>query len=255
MFDFNSTTVLIVGLLVMIFAGFHVVAALGITALLGLYVVTGDWNVVFYMIGTTAHESLRDYVFAVLPLFMFMGEFLARSGAATDIFNSVNRGLRRIPGGLGHATVLGNAIFGFVTGTSLAAATAFTRIAYPEMKRHGYDRAFALGIIAGSACLGMLIPPSVLMVVWGILTEQSIGSLFIAGIMPGLMLAGLQMLYILFVGLTQPEMVGLGPRLAPLGASVTPTARVGACRIRSRAGRRAGTRGRLRSSGCSASSP
>lgn len=222
MFDVNATAVLVGLLLVMVFAGFHVVAALGIAAVVCLFMVTGDWDIVFFMLGTTAHEALRSYVFAVVPLFMFMGEFIARSGAAADIFNALNRRLRAIPGGLGHATVIGNAIFGFVTGTSLAAATAFTRIAYPEMKRLGYDRLFAHGIIAGSACLGMLIPPSILMIVWGILTEQSIGALFIAGIIPGLLLAALQMIYILCVGIMNPAKVGRSPRAASaLGADVT----------------------------------
>jgi len=225
MFDVNATAVLIGLLLVMVFAGFHVVAALGIAAVICLAMITGgDWDMVFYMLGTTAHEALRSYVFAVIPLFMFMGEFIARSGAAADIFNALNRRLRAIPGGLGHATVIGNAIFGFVTGTSLAAATAFTRIAYPQMKRYGYDQLFAHGIIAGSACLGMLIPPSVLMIVWGILTEQSIGALFIAGIIPGLLLAALQMAYILSVGLLNPAKVGRFTRRAPVGAAVTQSA-------------------------------
>ncbi len=137
-------------------------------------------------IANTAYEALRDYVFAVIPLFMLMGEFLAKCGAATDLFALINRLMRRVPGRLGIATVFANAVFAFVTGVSIAAAAAFSRIAWPEMKRHGYERKFALGCIAGSACLGMLIPPSVLMIVWGVLTEQAIGKLFIAGIIPGL---------------------------------------------------------------------
>ena len=94
-----------------------------------------------------------------------------------------------MPGRLAHATVTGNVVFAFVTGTSLASATAFTSIAYPQMRRYGYDTSFSLGLISGSACLGMLIPPSLLMIVWGILTEQSIGAIFLAGVLPGLVLA------------------------------------------------------------------
>jgi tripartite ATP-independent transporter DctM subunit len=139
---------------------------------------------------------------------MLMGEFLARCGAARDVFALVNRSLGRMPGRLGIATIFANAIFAFVTGVSIAAAAAFSRIAYPEMRRHGYDRGFALGCVAGSACLGMLIPPSVLMIVWGILTEQSIGRLFLAGIVPGLLLVVFYSVYVFYVALTYPTRVG-----------------------------------------------
>jgi TRAP-type C4-dicarboxylate transport system permease large subunit len=160
------------------------------------------------MLASTAYEALRDYVFAVIPLFMLMGEFIARSGAVTDVYRGINRGLRRLPGRLALATVLGNAMFSLVTGVSIASAAAFSRISYPEMKRYGYDRRFALGAVAGSSCLGMLIPPSVLMIVWGILTEKSIGQLFLAGLVPGIMVAGLFCVYILIVAVLRPEIVG-----------------------------------------------
>jgi C4-dicarboxylate transporter DctM subunit len=102
-------------------------------------------------------------------------------------------------------------LFSFVTGVSIASAAAFSRIAYPEMRRYGYDKGFALGSVAGSSCLGMLIPPSVLMIVWGILTEQSIGQLFAAGVFPGLLLAALFMIYVLGVAILRPSVVGIGP--------------------------------------------
>jgi C4-dicarboxylate transporter DctM subunit len=208
MFDLDITLVVIVLLLVTVFAGVHVAGALGLAAMVGLWLVFGDIDQMLFFIGSTAYEALRDYVFAVVPLFMLMGEFISRSGAADDIYNGINRTLSRIPGRLAHATVLGNAVFAFVTGTSLASATAFTRIAYPQMKRFGYHRGFALGSIAGSACLGMLIPPSLFMIVWGILTEQSIGVLFIAGVLPGFLLAGLMLLYIFMAGVLRPDWVG-----------------------------------------------
>ena len=209
MFELNTTLIVIGLLLVMVFTGMDVAIALGMTAMLGLFLVTGDFALTLNFIGSTAVEALRAYVFAIVPLFMLMGEFISRSGAAADIYNAINKNLSRIPGRLAHATVLGNAVFAFVTGTSLASATAFTRIAYPEMKRHGYNRGFALGSIAGSACLGMLIPPSLFMVVWGILTEQSIGLLFIAGVLPGFLLAGLMIVYIFIVGIVAPRLVGI----------------------------------------------
>jgi tripartite ATP-independent transporter DctM subunit len=227
MFELDTTLTVIVLLLVMVFAGIHVGVALGVTAIVGLlFVFGGNVDQTVFYLGSTAYEALRDYVFAVVPLFMLMGEFVARSGAAADVYEGVNRWLKRVPGRLAHATVLGNAIFAFVTGTSLASATAFTRIAYPQMKRFGYKRSFALGSIAGSACLGMLIPPSLFMVVWGILTEQSIGILFIAGVLPGFLLAGLMIVYILIVAIVRPDYVGHGRTVAVqgVGADVAPTA-------------------------------
>jgi tripartite ATP-independent transporter DctM subunit len=199
---------LLTGLLVMVFAGVHVAVALGIASVAGIYMMQGDMTVVRTFIANTAYEALRDYVFAVIPLFMLMGDFLAKCGAARDLFALTNRLARRVPGRLAIATVLANAIFAFVTGVSIAAAAAFSRIAYPEMKRHGYERKFALGCIAGSACLGMLIPPSVLMIVWGVLTEQAIGKIFIAGILPGFALVTLYCIYILAVAIRDPARVG-----------------------------------------------
>jgi C4-dicarboxylate transporter DctM subunit len=214
-FEVNIAVVLLVSLVVMVVMGVHIAVALGIASALGVYLVTGNFGVVERMLASTAYEALRDYVFAVIPLFMLMGEFIARSGAVTDVYKGINRGLRRIPGRLALATVLGNALFSLVTGVSIASAAAFSRISYPEMKRHGYHRSFALGTIAGSSCLGMLIPPSVLMIVWGILTEKSIGALFLAGVIPGLMVAGMFCLYILGVAILRPEVVGAA------GASVS----------------------------------
>jgi tripartite ATP-independent transporter DctM subunit len=216
-FDSSDLVILVVTLLAVVFAGVHIAVALGVTSVLGIYLMTDDIQVARSFVGNTAYEALRDYVFAVIPLFMLMGEFLAKCGAARDMFALVNRLTRVLRGRLAVTTVLANAIFAFVSGVSIAAAAAFSRIAYPEMKRHGYERGFSLGCIAGSACLGMLIPPSVLMIVWGVLTEESIGKLFLAGVMPGFLLVGFYIAYILFVSYTQPHRVGEGVR-APLPA-------------------------------------
>jgi C4-dicarboxylate transporter DctM subunit len=220
-FEVDVAVVLLVSLVVLVLLGVHIAVALGIASALGVYLVTGNFAIVERMLASTAYEALRDYVFAVIPLFMLMGEFIARSGAVTDVYRGINRGLRRLPGRLALATVLGNALFSLVTGVSIASAAAFSRISYPEMKRHGYSRSFALGAIAGSSCLGMLIPPSVLMIVWGILTEQSIGALFLAGVVPGLLVAGMFCLYILGTAILRPETVGAG-RGAELAEAVEP---------------------------------
>ena len=214
MFEINTAIFLVVSLVGLVAIGVHIAIALGITSALGIWLVTGaDWyafGTVQTMLAATAYEAIRAYVFAVIPLFMLMGEFIGKSGTVTDVYRGINRLLRKIPGRLAIATVVGNALFSFVTGVSIASAAAFSRIAYPEMKRFGYHRGFALGSIAGSSCLGMLIPPSVLMIVWGILTEQSIGQLFAAGIFPGLLLAFLFIVYIFGFALLRPAAVGIG---------------------------------------------
>ncbi len=215
MFDFGTAALIIALLLGLVLLGVHVAVALGITSLIGIYLATGHMRIVEATVSSTAAEALRDFNFAVIPLFMLMGEFIGRSGAITDIYIAINRGLKRIPGRLAIATVLGNTIFSFVTGVSIASAAAFSRIAYPEMKAHNYSRGFALGAIAGSSCLGMLIPPSVLMIVWGILTEQSIGRLFLAGVLPGLMIAGMFLVYIIAMAILRPEVAGENRRGAP----------------------------------------
>ena len=210
MFGTGEMLLMVVVLLALVFSGVHIAVALGGTAMLGIWLMTGDFQVVAKFVGSTAYEAVRDYVFAVIPLFMLMGEFLAKCGAAKDLFSLFNRLTRIVPGRLAVATVVSNAVFAFVTGVSIAAAAAFSRIAYPEMKRHGYQDQFALGCIAGSAVLGMLIPPSVLMIVWAILTELSIGDLFLAGIVPGLLLTLFYVIYIVGAAALRPSLIGEG---------------------------------------------
>jgi tripartite ATP-independent transporter DctM subunit len=223
MLGHSDMIAIVVVVLALVFAGVHIAIALGITAALGIYLMTGDVDVVREFVANTAYEALRDYVFAVIPLFMLMGDFLAKCGAARDLYALTNRLSRWLPGRLAVATILSNALFGFVTGVSIASAAAFSRIAYPEMRRYGYRRDFALGSVAGSACLGMLIPPSVLMIVWCVLTELSIGKLFLAGVIPGLLAAAGMVVYVVVAAILKPELVGERRRLATgaVGADVS----------------------------------
>jgi tripartite ATP-independent transporter DctM subunit len=213
-FEANIAILLIVCLIALVAIGVHIAIALGMTSALGIFLVTGAdsyaFNTVQRMLAATAYEAIREFVFAVIPLFLLMGEFISKSGTVTDVYRGVNRMLRRLPGRLGIATVIGNALFSFVTGVSIASAATFSRIAYPEMRRFGYHPGFALGTVAGSSCLGMLIPPSVLMIVWGILTEQSIGQLFAGGVLPGLMLTSMFIMYVFAMALLKPSVVGAG---------------------------------------------
>lgn len=196
---------MLVALIVLILIGVHIGLALGATSIIGTYLIFQDWGLAFNQVGSAAFFVLRDYVFAVIPLFVLMGEFVSKSGSAGDLYRVMNHGLRGVPGRLAVATVAGNAVFAAVTGTSLASAAAFSRLAYPEMIAAGYSRRYALGSIAGSACLGMLIPPSVLMIIWGIVAEVSIGRLFIGGMLPGVFLATLFAIYSMAAALVRPD--------------------------------------------------
>lgn len=192
-------------LLLLVFLGIHIAVALGTASALGVYWLLGSPDIALSVLTTTAYEALRRDIYIVIPLFVLMGEFVSRSGAAQDIYTICNRALRKIPGCLAVATVSGNAVFAAITGVSIASAATFSRIAYPEMVALGYRKSYALGVISGSACLGMLIPPSILMIIWAVLTEISIGALFIAGIIPGIILASLFCLYCIVTAKLNPD--------------------------------------------------
>lgn len=203
---------MIVILVLMIAAGIHITVALAAASVVGVGILAGKASVALSILSTTSYEVLRDYVFAVIPMFVLMGELIARSGAAKDMFIVLNRLLIRVPARLAVATVLGNAVFAAVVGVSIASAATFSRIAYPQMVALRYDKTVALGCIAGSSSLGMLIPPSVLMIVWGVLTELSIGKLFLAGFLPGILLAFFYAAYCVVLALIKPELFGEGRR-------------------------------------------
>ncbi|MCO5160226.1 MAG: TRAP transporter large permease [Mesorhizobium sp.] len=192
-------------LVALILIGVPIGVALGSVSLVAIWLLFDSWDIAVGTAGSVAFSMLREYAFGTIPLFIIMGNFIAASGAARDLYTMTNRGLRRLPARLAVATVIGNTIFAAISGVSVAAAATFSRIAYPQMRRYNYDRPMALGVIAGSAMLGMLIPPSILLIFWGVLTEISIGKLFVAGILPGLMVAGLFILFLIFTALRHPE--------------------------------------------------
>ena len=132
---------------------------------------------------------MADYIFATNPLFVLMGLLVSISNVGKDTFDVAETLLRRLRGGVGVATVAANIVFAAVTGVSIASAAVFTRVAVPEMVSHGYRARFAAGTVAGSSVLGMMIPPSLPLIIYGVLAEQSIGTQFIAGIIPGFPLA------------------------------------------------------------------
>jgi tripartite ATP-independent transporter DctM subunit len=199
------SVVLVFGLILL---GVHIGVALAAVSVLTLWLITGKFFVAISLLQTTAYSAVMDYVFAVVPLFVLMGVFSTVSGAIRELFASAQVLFGHVRGGIGIATVFANAVFAAITGVSVASAAVFSKIALPEMERLHYDRKFSLGIVAGSAILGMLIPPSVLMIVYGVLTEQAIGKLFVAGILPGLVVTAVLSLGIWTMVLVQPRLGG-----------------------------------------------
>jgi C4-dicarboxylate transporter DctM subunit len=166
------------------------------------------------IVGETPYASIASYLLAAVPLFILMGQFAFYSGISRDLFTAAHKWMSRLPGGLAHATMIACTAFAACTGSSVASAATMSAITYPEMKRLNYSPRLATGTVAAGGALGILIPPSTIFIILGIITEQSIGSLFIAGILPGLMLSGL-FLALIFV------MVKLNPSLGPPGESST----------------------------------
>ncbi|MGI9221183.1 MAG: TRAP transporter large permease [Woeseiaceae bacterium] len=179
----------IIAILILIYAGMYVPVALGLTSFVSVWYLRGSLEAPTYLVTLAASNSLEDYVFGVIPLFVVMGLVVSHAKMGRDIYQVANQLLRRIRGGLGVATVAANTAFAAITGVSIASASVFTRIAVPEMMRFGYTPRFAVGVVAGSSVLGMLIPPSVMLIIYAIITEQSVAALFKAGIIPGIILA------------------------------------------------------------------
>ena len=177
---------LVVGLIVL---GLPIAFALLLTGFLGLALVKHDFLIAARTLGLAADGTISEYVFATVPLFVLMGLFVNVSDIGRDAFRAAQRVFGRVHGGLGVATVAANAVFAAITGISIAAAAIFTKIAVPEMVRQGYTKQFAVGLTAGSSLLGMLIPPSLLLIIYGVLAEVSIGALFLAAALPGILLA------------------------------------------------------------------
>lgn len=182
--------ILVAVLIALVLLGMQIAYALFGVAFVGIWLIRDNVDLAFRMLELTAYSGIADYLFATIPLFVLMGLLVSVSNVGRDTFEVAEELLRRMICGLGVATVAANTIFAAVTGVSIASAAVFTRVAVPEMTRHGYRPAFSAGTVAGSSVLGMLIPPSLLLIIYGVLAEVSIGGMFLAGILPGIMLAG-----------------------------------------------------------------
>ncbi len=185
---FEIALVSVFAMLLLIYFGMHISVTLALISFVGAWVITGNATIAFNLLLIAAEKTVNNFVFAVIPLFVLMGFLVAAAGMGRDAYDIGQIMLRKVRGGLGMATVVANAIFASITGASVASASVFSKVAVPEMIRHGYFGRFAVGTVAGSSVLGMLIPPSVLLIIYALIAEESVGDLFIAGIGPGLLL-------------------------------------------------------------------
>ncbi|MFC1979595.1 TRAP transporter large permease [Chloroflexota bacterium] len=190
----------------------HIGVALGLVGLVGFSCLAG-LDKGLPILGLSPYSTSFSYSFTVIPLFVLMGEFISRSGLGREIYHTAYQWVGPFPGGLAMATVAGCAGFAAVSGSSTATAATLGTVSLPEMKRYKYDSAFSTGALAAGGTLGILIPPSVTFILYGQLAEQSIGQLFIAGILPGILLATMFMLYIYIRTRLNPAIGPRGPKV------------------------------------------
>jgi len=200
--------IMLILVVLLILVGVHIGVVLLSTSVLGMYFIIGDFGRAASMLGTGPFYAVFNYNLSVIPLFVLMGLFANASGASKDLYDAGYKWLGRLKGGLGIVTVISNAVFAAVTGVSIASAAVFSKVAVPEMRRFGYSKRFSTGCVAGSSALGMLIPPSLLFIVYGLLSGESIGKLFIAGIVPGMLLATTYSMAIIFMAYFMPGILG-----------------------------------------------
>ncbi|WP_163851295.1 TRAP transporter large permease [Pseudooceanicola aestuarii] len=195
-------------MIALIYMGMHVAIALASVSFVALWAYKGNVLLALSLTTLATKDSIASYSFGVVPLFVLMGMFVNEAGLGRDIYTVANSAFRKLNGGLGIATVAANAVFAAITGISIASAAIFTRIAVPEMMRYGHTARFSVGVVAGSSVLGMLIPPSVLLIVYGLIAEVSIADMFTAGILPGLLLSVLYCILILALCRFAPGFTG-----------------------------------------------
>src|SRR5918911_1832687 len=185
--------------------------AMGLVGVCGFGYLVG-FTPALKLVGQTSMRTVTDYTFGVIPMFLLMGTFVSNSGMSRELFRAANGFVGHLRGGLGIATVGACGGFAAICGSSVATAATFSAVAYPEMRRFGYPQSFATGVIAAGGTLGAMLPPSTVLAVYGIITEQDIGKLFIAGIVPGLLAAAMYMMTVTIIGMVRPGYLPAGPR-------------------------------------------
>src|SRR5262250_3255925 len=164
------------------------------------------------LVGQTSMRTVTDYTFGVIPMFLLMGAFVTNSGMSRELFRAANALVGHLRGGLGIATVVACGGFAAISGSSVATAATFSTVAYPEMRRYSYPQSFATGVIAAGGTLGAMLPPSTVLAVYGIITQQDIGKLFIAGILPGILAVAMYITTVSAIGWLRPGFLPAGER-------------------------------------------
>src|SRR5690625_329269 len=195
------------GMILLLLAGVPVGVALGLVGVAGMYFGLAP-AFAFGQLRSLPFSVSSNYAFAILPLFVLMGIVAEHSGISRRLFDAANVWLRSFRGGLYQVVIAGSAMFAAISGSTVVNSLVFTRMAYPEMLRHGYPKSLSLGCIASAGSFAAMIPPSATMVIYAIMTEQSVGRLLIAGIIPGILSAASYALGVMLL-------VRIWPRLAP----------------------------------------
>ena len=200
-------------LILLLFAGLHVATAMGIVAFLGASLYLGPPLVAAF--GTQMWAAMEDYVLLSIPLYILLGEILVRSGSTDKLYRSLADWLNPLPGGLLHTNVGASAVFSAVSGSSVATAATVATVALPSFKRRKYDTRLVLGSIAAGASLGNLIPPGIALIVYGAMTNTSVGQLYAAAVVPGIVMTLLFMATIVLIALVKPDLVRQKEELDP----------------------------------------
>ena len=185
--------------------------AMGLIGVAG-FGLMGDFGPALKLLSQSPIRTATEAGFGVIPMFLLMGAIASASGMSRELFQAANSFLGHLRGGLGMATVAACAGFAAISGSSVATAATFSAVAYPEMRRHHYPQSFATGVIAAGGTLGAMIPPSLVLAVYGIITQQDIGRLYIAGIVPGVLAATMYILTITAIAFARPEYLPVGAR-------------------------------------------
>jgi tripartite ATP-independent transporter DctM subunit len=183
--------------------------AMGLVGITGYSMIAGA-GPALKLVGLTSMRTVTDYTFGVIPMFMLMGAFVTVSGVSKELFRAANAMFGHLRGGLGMATVLACGGFAAICGSSVATAATFSTVAYPEMRRYGYPASFSTGVIAAGGTLGAMLPPSTVLAVYAVLTQQDIGKLFMAGVFPGLLAMAMYVLTIAVLVLVAPKFLPAG---------------------------------------------
>jgi C4-dicarboxylate transporter DctM subunit len=201
----------VAAIVILIYLGVYIPIALGAVSFVSVWLMRDNFTLAMSLLKIAVGDSAMEYTFATIPLFTFMGLIVSKAGLGSDVYEVMSTGFRRVKGGIGMATVGANAVFAAVTGSSIASASVFSKVSVPQMLKHGYNPRFAVGVVAGSSVLGMIIPPSAMLIIYSFVAEQSVGDMFMAGVIPGIMLAIAYLIAIWLMGKLTPGFIAGRP--------------------------------------------